>query len=361
MLIDDSPRKAALQPWNHLCIKEYAAEIRSSDLIVANWEAARRRLHHARETLELERRQMLEMKEEAERIRQEDEKLMKDARENPENTKVIREVAMVNGKMVGQEHLVKKVLKEVVMVEGQLVGNDESLGLSAEDTKLSTKNRKRKQKRVAKKEAMLKANEENSLESAKALRAAEMEEGEIDTVELTQEHESEEIRLEALAPEMKYDETILAVIGVLDHIKHESSVAGWMRHGGLLKLDVAEDVSRLSKYPDGSPAKKRKLDPTDSFNHTPSSPATLPPPSSPSHPNEHPPSSTPTSPSHRTEERAEEAETGVPLTFSDPSREPLPSPSLWFERPDVMMYWADRGRRALQELNIPAESGVIPV
>jgi hypothetical protein len=200
------------------------------------------------------------------------------------------------------------------------------------------------------------------METAQAIQDAEFEEGEIDPTEIKREHESEERKLEALAPKMTYDETLLAVIGILDHVKHESSVAGWMRHGGLLNIEAAEDASRLSTYPDGSPAKKRRLNQTDSFHgtgHPPSSPTTLPPSSSQSHhpsPDVQPPSSRPTSPD-RGEERVEQAETGVPLAFSNAPQD-LPSPSLWFERPAVISYWADRGRRALQALDIPVESGV---
>jgi len=349
LLIDDSPLKAALQPWNHLCIKEYVANMRTSDLNVANWEAARRRLHESREALEREIRRKEDLKrkeeEEAELRKRTAEKLVNDAINNPENTKVIREVAMINGKMVGEEHLVKKIAKEVVMVKGEMVGENKDEGSQSE---LSAKNKRRKEKRFAQKEAMLVVKEEIKNETAYD---EEIEEGEIDNTELDQEHESEEMRLDALAPEMKYDETILAVIGVLDHLKCESSVAGWMRHGGLLDLKEAKDASRLSEFPHGSPSKKRRLNKPDTLHGTEqaSSPATLPPSSSQGHPsrNDHHSSSPPTSPS----------QTGVPTT----SKGTPPPPSLWFERPAVMSYWADRGRRALEVLGIPAESGISPI
>jgi hypothetical protein len=369
MLIDDSALKAALQPWNHLCIKEYVAEMRSIDLTVANFGAARKRLHEAREALEREKRQKEDQKrqeeEKADFLRQEDEKRTSEAVNNPENIKVIREVAMVEGKMVGEEHVVKKVSREVVMVNGEMVGEQEDEGSLAGDIERgSTKNRKRKLKRIAKKEALLRVKEELAQDAAKAVEDAEFEEGEIDPTEIEREHESEEAKLEALASKMKYDETLLAVVGVLDHIKYEGSVAGWMRHGGLLNVELAEDASRLSDNPYGSPPKKRRLNKTDSFHgtgHTPSSPSTLPPSSSQNLPPS--PSDQPSSPPppHRVEERDEQAQTGVPLLFSDTSMDGPPPPSLWFERPAVMSYWADRGRRALQALDITAESGVMPV
>lgn len=39
MLIDDSPARAALQPWSHLCIEEYLQAKRNLDLTVVDWEA----------------------------------------------------------------------------------------------------------------------------------------------------------------------------------------------------------------------------------------------------------------------------------------------------------------------------------
>ena len=341
VLVDDSPLKAALQPWNHLCIKEYLAEVRSSDLSVANWEAARLRVRQAREILELE----ILHKEQAEWLKQEDDKRINDAVNNPENTKVIREIAMVKGKVVGQEHLIKKVLTEVEMVDGKLVDGHEDDGLRNEGP--SAKTRKRKEKRLAKKESMLKAKEEVTMEAALG---AEIEEGEIDPTELEHEHETEEMKLEALAPKMKYDETLLAIIGILDQLKYESSVAGWMRHGGLLDVQEAEDASRLSNNPHGSPSKRRKLNPADSSNGAQHTPATIPPSPRSDHP-----------PSLPSKERDEQVEAGDSLTASNISNGPPPPPGLWFEQPAVMSYWADRGRRALQALDIPVESGLTSV
>lgn len=43
-------------------------------------------------------------------------------------------------------------------------------------------------------------------------------------------------------PPLRYDETLLAVVGVLDRIKHEGNVAGWMRSGGLLTTALPTDA-----------------------------------------------------------------------------------------------------------------------
>jgi len=43
LLVDDSPLKAALQPWNHLCIREYDQETWWKNLVVAERKAAEER------------------------------------------------------------------------------------------------------------------------------------------------------------------------------------------------------------------------------------------------------------------------------------------------------------------------------
>ncbi|KAF9256600.1 hypothetical protein L218DRAFT_966242 [Marasmius fiardii PR-910] len=44
-------------------------------------------------------------------------------------------------------------------------------------------------------------------------------------------------------PEGKYDETLLAIIGVLETLKHESNAAAWIRGGGLLTGQIGNDSS----------------------------------------------------------------------------------------------------------------------
>ncbi|KZV67395.1 hypothetical protein PENSPDRAFT_688198 [Peniophora sp. CONT] len=45
LLLDDSPKKAILQPWNHLCIPDYTQALRNADLAILN--GARARAEHA--------------------------------------------------------------------------------------------------------------------------------------------------------------------------------------------------------------------------------------------------------------------------------------------------------------------------
>ena len=49
--------------------------------------------------------------------------------------------------------------------------------------------------------------------------------------------------------EESFDELLLAVIGVLDALKHEGNVAGWMRSGGLVKIGGG-DQETISEIPE---------------------------------------------------------------------------------------------------------------
>ncbi|KAJ7705551.1 hypothetical protein B0H17DRAFT_1038291 [Mycena rosella] len=55
----------------------------------------------------------------------------------------------------------------------------------------------------------------------------------------------------ASAPPTKYDETLLAVVGILETLKTEGNVAEWMRGGGLLADTAAGNtVEQMDKSPD---------------------------------------------------------------------------------------------------------------
>lgn len=320
--------------------------MRKWDLSVADYENARRRSKEAREAIEEERKRQEKLiakeAEELETQRLEDERRIEEAVDDPNVTKVIKEVVMVNGRMIREQKLVKKVVKEVAMVNGEMIdGEVEERDETLEDEKPLTKQQKKKKlKRLAKKEAARKVKEELEKEASLAqAKLTEVEEGEISTEDLLRAQENEEAQLDALRDKMKYDETLLAVIGILDHIKYEGNIAGWVRSGGLLRIDSFEDVKPVTKRgvsPPPTPSPRRQRI-GDNFNlaivdeHI-SLPSTLPPPSS--------------SPQNM----------GVGSSSAD-SEESL-SPGFWFERPAVMRYWVGQGRRALEELDIEAVSGI---
>ncbi|KAJ7291669.1 hypothetical protein C8J57DRAFT_1705186 [Mycena rebaudengoi] len=154
-----------------------------------------------------------------------------------------------------------------------------------------------------------------------------------------------------------YDPTLLAVIGVLAHVRNVGNVAAWVRAGGLATLDDAT-VAGVEKLESGDEREAEDMLP-DAGAHTDgrqvdggkgveaetadmdmdiganraSSPAPLPPPSSaqaPPSPSLHPPD----------------------------TDEPPPPAAEWFASPRILRAWAARGRVALAELGIEAAAGV---
>ena len=151
--MDDSPLKAALQPWNHLCVSEYVSDRRELEVNLAEMKRIRRQLAELRKRPSFET--YLNTGQHASAKLNEELQTMK------------------------EEHnlLHKHILLSHLTTEARL---------------------KFQQKEVA------------------------------------GGGEEEEI----------YDETLLAVIGVLDALKHEGNVAGWIRSGGLVNVgDHHETIS----------------------------------------------------------------------------------------------------------------------
>ena len=329
LLMDDSPLKAILQPWNHLCIRDYTPEVRKSDVTI----------------------RQAEISEEGRRM----------AMEAVSRAQEAREAAIYRETASGEVGATMQVVPD-----------------------------RRKLKTLQKKLEKL---EGDATETSAA---------------------------SSVTPDPPaYDETLLAVIGVLDAVKHQDNVAGWMRHGGLLKVegwehtDVGQAKSRLletetseeherstrrraSKSPPGSPPspKKQRMNDESSGNDAAIAVPPGPPSSSPSVPTttldstdgissphaaevvpssqlqseEDPGSdlSVPSSPVVRpadvkaAEEASEQVETGVPMTVGvDSLREDgTHDVSLWFQHRHTLAYWCARGRKACEELGIEVTSGV---
>lgn len=125
----------------------------------------------------------------------------------------------------------------------------------------------------------------------------------------------------------KYDPTLLAIIGILDAIKHESNVASWIREGGLWGPSLMP-VSSLSQSAVGvmtgndaslCPATGDVLDAVAITSEAPN----------------------------------------IHATNEDPSpTQPELGKDMWFERPPSLAYWARRGREAVSELGIRIASGI---
>lgn len=118
-----------------------------------------------------------------------------------------------------------------------------------------------------------------------------------------------------------YDASLLAFIGVLDTVKLQSNVAGWIRKGGLWATQERGEVGALGvkhysviKAEDGKTVLNTVV-PTGNDTSSISDPAVTP-------------------------ERAQL------------------QTKMWFDDSSVMAYWVARGRRALMELGIQVVHGV---
>jgi hypothetical protein len=257
LLLDDSPLKARLQPYNHVCLREYDQSLRGRDVELLNWEKAVATAGTA----------------------------VQDTLAESQTAEVADEVAD----------------------EDMTVASPGEAGLNAGQRK----KRKRQVERAAK--------------------------------------------LAATAPtHREYDETLLAIIGILDAIKQESNVAGWIRTGGLWGPDDRDAAARTPfRLDDGgaeaaneldalgtSPKRSRTLD----INDLPASQATAPPLSSPpSEPQELPPA-TASNPGANAAAKAD-----VVADVAKP---------LWFERETTVKSWVARGRQACEELGIEIWHGI---
>jgi hypothetical protein len=224
---------------------------------------------------------------------------------------------------LAEQDRVKEIAEEEEMArDGTATDADMAAVKSSENPTTEVENneaereRKRKEKKLFKKEKLLLAKEQQL-----------------------------EVQGNGVEEEESYDELLLAVIGILDALKHEGNVAGWMRGGGLVRV-VGGDQETLPPNP-------RRFSLSPSLFHLP----------------------------YKT--LLDQETTGVPLfTFDELASSTTPTgnnmnsastptptpvipqsqyhPLLWYERPCVLSHWVQRGRKALAELGIDIIHGVVP-
>ncbi|KAI9059463.1 hypothetical protein FKP32DRAFT_1634503 [Trametes sanguinea] len=326
LLLDDSPRKAELQPFNHVCIGEYSGERRAKDVETLQkeqeWNSA------------IEARQLLDAQ-------------MADSQgsaiDNPSTAPDDSPKALVPQDGGEPE------LDTAARVE------PEEAAPAASEAETSKK-RKRKEKKLQKRAALLQ-------------------------------------QLEAGGkPDACYDETLLAVVGVLDEIKSQANVAAWIRSGGLwgpfgppmisspaLKPDA--DVDDDDIPPSGSTAfastadveeQAAQSDDSDlSVKDAPLAEQDVQADSTDDHGQ--------TDKRSRKRQRMRQSSTGEqagnsmdvadvgndeetvaavpPAAAAQPEGVEAPQ-RMWFEDESVLAFWAARGRKALEELGIPVEHGI---
>ncbi|OJT07235.1 hypothetical protein TRAPUB_1912 [Trametes pubescens] len=315
LLLDDSPRKAELQPYNHVCIGEYSGERRAKDLESLQKEQEWQTAVDARQQLDAQMAHLSHP-------------LLPDS----------------------PEALAPKDDAEPIP-DGD--GLEEGASAAAE----TSKKRKRKEKKLQKRAALLEQLEVGG------------------------------------KPQGSYDETLLAVIGVLDEIKSQANVAAWIRAGGLWgpvgppEARSANVQARVEKHDnklalagqrtsESTPAAEEAAAQSDgsdlSVKNAPTTASAV-----------QPADEETDKPRKRKKKRqrmrdstgdqeaqpaevvdvGNDEETAAPVSSSpahstDIEKTVERPQVMWFEDEQVLNHWATRGRKALDELGIPVEHGI---
>ncbi|GJE94097.1 hypothetical protein PsYK624_102650 [Phanerochaete sordida] len=325
LLLDDSPAKAARQPYNHVCLPEYDARARARDLAVFTREKEAQELAEARRELA--------------------------------EGECSGDVDPGAGGAVDAATGETDAAAAPAEASGEVDAADVA-DANADDDKDATRKRKRQEKKARKRQEKL----------AKAAAAP----------EATQADDDE------------YDPTLLAVVGVLDAVKRERNVAAWVRAGGLwgprgappsggaaegdtadaggsgsgdaagavesdvpvekdgeggageVEKEAVQEAEGAALEEDGRSADSRKR---VRYRGASAAPAGNDDASSVAPLGDEPGAEKKETPQWKAVDRtkAQEEGNGAPL---------------WFEDPAALRYWAERGRRALEELGIPVEHGI---
>lgn len=153
--------------------------------------------------------------------------------------------------------------------------------------------------------------------------------------------------------EVKYDETLLAIVGILDEVKSQSNVASWVKANGLwgpylLRGMVDTNIGKLrhGHFRDGREDSAASSDSgsADSGRHR-----------------------------ERKKKRGDvvsdvlehsladkSGDGGSPCAGPDEKRDQVNESETppWFDHPPTVRYWVERGRNALKALEIPVEHGL---
>ncbi|KAK2467554.1 hypothetical protein APHAL10511_000409 [Amanita phalloides] len=181
ILLDDSPLKAQLQPWNHVCIKEYVAEMHAADIRAAQF-------------LKLPQLQITE---------------------ETEN--------LIDVTFAGETKRTSTDKDNESDVEAEAIVNEGSEGTEQGQ---AMEHIPRKRKRPHRKKLARQLQKQVTLSMAMDKR----QEGWVGE------------DAPAYHWWKKFDCTLLAVVGVLDAVKRESNVAAWVKRGGLWRSENAEEL-----------------------------------------------------------------------------------------------------------------------
>ena len=125
--------------------------MRNLDLSVAQLEISRRRLHKVEQPKDFDATTD-GITVTADFPKVEGDMGIEESMDDPFVTKIVKEVVMIHGKMVGEEKLMKKVVREVVMVEGKMVDEQVALPQEVPDADQETSQTKQQKKKKEKQE-----------------------------------------------------------------------------------------------------------------------------------------------------------------------------------------------------------------
>lgn len=264
LLLDDSPRKAELQPYNHICIPEYDGTRRKEDL----------------QAFETEKKLTLQAHHQI-----------------PDE---LGDTAVV--------HDLDEMIAAGEDVKGEPVDNSDEQG---------GKKRKRKEKKVKKATVM-------------AASVADFLSGD------------------------PYDYILLAVVGILDEVKHQGNVAAWIRSGGLWGITVEsghgdDDFAGFSggKMPNNTSQDEVGLHEAKRTRGLDEVPLHADPTGN-------------DAISTTIPDRPIEPESVVTpdANISNSDKASSASAPMWFENGETVRYWAGRGKKVLEEMGIPILHGI---
>ncbi|KAG6875841.1 hypothetical protein C0993_007150 [Termitomyces sp. T159_Od127] len=312
LLMDDSPRKAYLQPYNHLCVREYTGALRQIDVQCRQREQRLQQILNARPT-------SLPPKPQA------------DTGASPAFSESALDPA-----------------------DASVSPSDSPYSPRLSPTLAPSQSANKKRKRPKKKHA---------------------------TLELAEAEDDFVLGLGG------YDPTLLAIVGVLEKIKWEGNVAGWMRSGGLAKSYLEEEAhegreekdegkqanEKEEEEEEGSNGEKEKAKDKDKEKEKEKEKekdASL--------------STDAGAPHDPKRRRVSDEHVPLPLLANGESASPSSSPSLaalaaasptlpaaattletigdtgqWFEDQTVLRFWVRKGVTALEGLGIEVSSGIV--
>ncbi|KAH7922252.1 hypothetical protein BV22DRAFT_1094986 [Leucogyrophana mollusca] len=352
LLLDDSPLKARLQPYNHVCIPEYSAPMRARDL----------------RTLELEKLRNTTMPRVTKAA-----SIAEDSRD-AETTKLLQALASKRNPV--------RITTEATDPKVASLSEPQTHPADAEIPPAPMgKKRKRKAKlQKADVTAIADAEDQKDTYSDSDL-SARSRSTSIENLSTPERGGPSDARsspngnLEEESPEEPYDATLLAVIGILDEIKSQSSVAGWIRsrrlwvsppkaevtpRSGATEVLSAPQLSDTSNAVEEPPKKEtdkqhRRL---EKKRRKREEKAAVRNASESRNPEGIPAQAEATKVGNDATTSTVVTET-TPAVFPSASADEEPeSDRMWFSDSRTLAYWVARGRRALGELGIEAVHGV---